>query len=212
MWGVYVPLLFALLMYYFTVIFIIFFKSYVPVSLFLIFGTWALGSVIEQIFSFRFPGWCLPVLALVGAAAGIIPRALGHGDLDSSLIWENHIPENGQVLNMDNVQLQTFTVHLEKENSPVYIRIQPYSSHNEDVEFHMYGPDNQVILPPYRYEIACTRKFGCNPAIFELCYNQSGDYEIKARSFRTFSPSITIDVIKSPWIQSLYYVRQSTCP
>jgi hypothetical protein len=199
-------------MYSLAAVFIIYIRSYFFVSLFFIFGTWAIGSLFENIFSFRFPGWALPILALSGTTIGITLSALGHGDLGSSVIWKNYIPENGQVLNMEDVPLQTFTVHLEKENSPVYIRIQPYSSHIEDVEFHMYGPNNQVVFPPYRYEIVCSRKIRCSPAIFELCYNQSGNYEIKTRSFRTFSSSITIDIIKSRWIQSLYYVRQSTCP
>jgi hypothetical protein len=199
-------------MYYLAIVYIIYDRSYFFVSLFFIFGTWAIGSVIENLTSFQFPGWSLPVLALGGSVIGMILHSLGHGDLGASVIWKNHIPENGQVLNMEDVPLQIFTIHLEKENSPVYVRINPYSSYDEDVEFHMYGPDNKAIFPPYRYKIVCGRKIKCFPAIFELCYNQSGEYKIKTRSFRTFSPSITIDIFKSRWIQSLYYVRQSTCP
>lgn len=187
-------------------------KDFILAPICLMYAIIVTGSIVEALLSITIHGYWLIFLIFTAVISAVTLGGMGHGDFASSTIWTNFIPGNDKVIKINDIPLQTFVIYLEKENSPVYVRINPHSSYNQDVEFHMYDPNGHVVFSKNTYGISCARQIGCNPFIFKLCYNQSGEYKIKARSIKSFSPSITIDIIKSRWIEPLYRVRRSSCP
>lgn len=98
------------------------FKVYELAAIFFVLGTWAIGSVIEKLFSIRFPVWIIPTLAFFSATVASIFNLLGYGYLDVLELWRFTIPKNGQILSENEVPLSTFTFYLEEDYSPVYIK------------------------------------------------------------------------------------------